>query len=1189
MAHQIPEYLKYVSSITIVNGGSGYSAESATLPTITISGGGGTGATATASVLDGVINAVNVTNIGSGYTSAPTVTVTDSTGGTGAVLTANLGFAIGTPAEYTEKGSIGVKYSVPEFIRDDYTQFITFIEKYYEYMDEDGNPTNLLFNKKYSDIDDINDEELNKRALELAKEFPQLLQADRKTLLKKIKNIYESKGSVRSIKAYFKLIYDEEVDIYYPSKNILRASDGIWLQDRYIYATSGYNNFNVQSLNGTVADLIYYETIGSVTVPRTVPITIPRVSTIAYTSPQVYEVQIKLPEGITSIPGPGVGAAATAIVSDAEYNNGAINNVTGDGSDFFKREVTVNGVRIMGAGTVGGQQAVPDAWLEKVARMFELFLDPNGAGINETLQRNLIKTLRGDVGTWHAGLPTLQRVARGAGSDYTPNFLTDAGVISWNLTPLFDSHVANDMVWYLNSTGSGYGVGEIDAQEVIEHVFHTLHMHGLTDDIKLYSHISADWATGPLYAAMEEAFDAGKWDPSGYQINPDDWKTDADAFQVAAKEYLFLLNFAMFDYTGLWEGDSLAPEWADDVRTPAQIQATLPISYAFFNTYISPAISKPSLATINSIFGDGNTPAQDDPSLAGASGYVVDTVAAGEVTEINVTSGGSQYTAAPSVVLSGAGSGTGFVGRAVVSDGVVTSIVIESGGTGYTGGSYSLSFDTSNVRTVIVDRGATAQEENVKAYLGRCITSVSASAYDGITRAFRVVVGREYKIVDPGPTDFTLIGAANNNAGTIFTATAVGTGTGTVITTGPLNAGFSVGQIYRVNELEGNNNGIVRIQSIDSKNAPISFSIINPGRSFTEAEFNIGIGSSSRESVILTITTGYLFVEEGKFKDDRGKLSDANRIQDNYRYQSYSYIIKSTMPESSWKKRFKEIMHPAGMEVFGDLIIKNNVGFGPFFTIEAEGLHLFEFKTEDIVTSPDVIEIVVEWYRDFADITSTADVEIFDFGKNPSDTATILDDYADDLYVESDYLPFAYHGPGVFKTINKVLETQASATESFDREISFLRNFTDSFSVDESVSVQVELPFTEGVVVAEVFDYLYILGLALTDTVTLSDDYDDAAYVESGYLPAFYHGPGVFKTLEKGFSNILTTTSITVINTSKPLTDSTSISETVSKLSTTSQSDSATTSDSGTITGPQNYAATYFAEDYVTGITLGTF
>ena len=311
--------------------------------------------------------------------------------------------------------------------------------------------------------------------------------------------------------------------------------------------------------------------------------------------------------------------------NDPEYNNGAFSNVIGNGGDFFKREVTVNGVRIMAAGNVGGQTAVPDAFVEKVARMFELFTDPNGTGINETYQRNLIKNLSGDTGTYHAGKPTIQRVARGAGADYTPNFLTDAGIISWNLTGLFDATVQNDMVWYLNSTGDGYGDGDIDAQEVIEHVFHTLHMHGLpADDIKLYPYISSDWASGPLYAAMEEAYDAGKWDPSGYQENSDDWKTDADAFEVAAKEYLYLLNFCMFEYTSLWDGGSLSPEWTDDMRTQAGIQSNNPLGYAFHNTYIAPVISKPSLTTIRSIFQDGNTPAQDNPAQAGVSGYVVD-------------------------------------------------------------------------------------------------------------------------------------------------------------------------------------------------------------------------------------------------------------------------------------------------------------------------------------------------------------------------------------------------------------------------------------------------------------------------------------------------------------------------------------------------------------------------------------
>ena len=308
---------------------------------------------------------------------------------------------------------------------------------------------------------------------------------------------------------------------------------------------------------------------------------------------------------------------------DPEYFNGPLSDVVGDGSDFFKREVSTNGTRIMAAGAVGGQLAVPDAWLEKVARMFQLFTDPTGAGININLQRQFIQTLSGDRETYHVGFPTLQRVARGAGDDYTPNFLTDAGIISWNLTNLYDTHVQNDMVWYLNSSGDGYGDGDTDAQEVIEHVMHTLHMCGLpAEDIKLYPYISSDWNTSDLYNAMVQAYDAGKWDPSGYEPSPGAFKTDPDAFELAAKEYLYLLNFCMFDYSDLWEGGSLSPEWTDDMRTPSGIQTNNALGYAFFNTWIAPVISKPSLVTIRSIFGDGNTPAQDDPSLSGSSGYV---------------------------------------------------------------------------------------------------------------------------------------------------------------------------------------------------------------------------------------------------------------------------------------------------------------------------------------------------------------------------------------------------------------------------------------------------------------------------------------------------------------------------------------------------------------------------------------
>ena len=201
-----------------------------------------------------------------------------------------------------------------------------------------------------------------------------------------------------------------------------------------------------------------------------------------------------------------------------------------------------------------------------------------GAGINENKQDQLINTLLGNTTSYHSPKPTIQRVARGGGASYTPNFLTDAGIMSWGLMPLFDETVQNDMVWYLNSSGTP-GTGDYDAQEVIEHVFHTLHMHGLdAATLKMYPAASADWATSDLFNAMKEAADANYWEPSGYSPN---WETDAEQFEVGVKEYLYLLNFCMFDYSTLWEGNSLAPEWTDRHAHTSRYTSKQPVRLCF--------------------------------------------------------------------------------------------------------------------------------------------------------------------------------------------------------------------------------------------------------------------------------------------------------------------------------------------------------------------------------------------------------------------------------------------------------------------------------------------------------------------------------------------------------------------------------------------------------------------------------
>ncbi len=72
-----------IAHISIDNEGTGYTSA----PTITISGGGGSNATATATVSGGKITAVTITNGGLGYNFHPTVTVSGG-GGSNAVLTA---------------------------------------------------------------------------------------------------------------------------------------------------------------------------------------------------------------------------------------------------------------------------------------------------------------------------------------------------------------------------------------------------------------------------------------------------------------------------------------------------------------------------------------------------------------------------------------------------------------------------------------------------------------------------------------------------------------------------------------------------------------------------------------------------------------------------------------------------------------------------------------------------------------------------------------------------------------------------------------------------------------------------------------------------------------------------------------------------------------------------------------------
>lgn len=63
----------------------------------------------------------------------------------------------------------------------------------------------------------------------------------------------------------------------------------------------------------------------------------------------------------------------------------------------------------------------------------------------------------------------------------------------------------------------------------------------------------------------------------------------------------------------------------------------------------------------------------------------------------------------------------------------------------------------------------------------------------------------------------------------------------------------------------------------------------------------------------------YVVIYRGSFNDDRGRLSNTNmRLQDNYFYQMFSYVIETSLNISQYRNALNMI-HPAGLKFFGEL------------------------------------------------------------------------------------------------------------------------------------------------------------------------------------------------------------------------------------------------------------------------------
>lgn len=138
------------------------------------------------------------------------------------------------------------KKQIPEYVRTTYPLFVDFLKAYQEFLEQ----TQSQQLEQYRDVDTVTDEFVERFKSELAYNIPLDDLQDKRMFLKNLRQFYLSRGSEASYKFIFKTFFNKDIEIAYPSKQMLRASDGKWKQDVSIFVKNTSTANDLFALSG---------------------------------------------------------------------------------------------------------------------------------------------------------------------------------------------------------------------------------------------------------------------------------------------------------------------------------------------------------------------------------------------------------------------------------------------------------------------------------------------------------------------------------------------------------------------------------------------------------------------------------------------------------------------------------------------------------------------------------------------------------------------------------------------------------------------------------------------------------------------------------------------------------------------------------------------------------------------------
>jgi len=155
--------------------------------------------------------------------------------------------------KFHERISAKVEGQLPAFVKEDHQLFVDFMEAYYEYMEQEGKPYEIIGSlDNYANVDKTVDDFLQYFKKQFGEDIPEAVfaNANKPFVLKHLRDFYRTKGSEKSFQFLFRLLYKQEITFYFPREDILRVSDGKYSKDKIIRVLDNTVNDGVYELIG---------------------------------------------------------------------------------------------------------------------------------------------------------------------------------------------------------------------------------------------------------------------------------------------------------------------------------------------------------------------------------------------------------------------------------------------------------------------------------------------------------------------------------------------------------------------------------------------------------------------------------------------------------------------------------------------------------------------------------------------------------------------------------------------------------------------------------------------------------------------------------------------------------------------------------------------------------------------------